>query len=141
MARDARANGPAIHQLGEYFAGRRRQFDLGLDLDGTPFQRAVWDILLEIPYGKTATYGEIASRLGRPGAARAVGSANHQNPVPIVIPCHRVIGQNGTLTGYAGGLELKARLLSHEGALHTHTEGFSATASVRGLSTTVPALS
>ncbi len=128
--------GLALRQLEEYFAGDRCQFEVPLDLEGTPFQLAVWRSLLEIPYGETRSYGAIATAIGRPRAARAVGMANNQNPIPIIVPCHRVIGQNGALTGYAGGLDLKSRLLSLEGALST--KGFSATASDRGLSTAVP---
>ena len=101
-------------QLGEYFAGRRTDFDLPLDPHGTPFQRAVWTALQAIPHGVTTSYGALAARLGRPRAARAVGAANGQNPISIVIPCHRVIGANGTLTGYAGGLERKQALLELE---------------------------
>ena len=99
----------------EYFAGARRVFTVPLAPAGTPFQRLVWDALREIPYGATATYGEIAARIGRPGAARAVGSANHHNPLSIFVPCHRVLGANGALTGYAGGLEAKRKLLAIEG--------------------------
>ena len=102
-------------QLLAYLRGKRTGFDLPLAPHGTPFQRAVWDALLEIPYGRTCTYGEVAARIGRPRAVRAVGQANHRNPLPIFIPCHRVIGTNGALTGYAGGLELKRRLLELEG--------------------------
>ena len=104
----------AREQLAEYFAGERREFDLPLRPGGTPFQRAVWDALREIPYGETAGYGELANRLGRPGAARAVGLANGRNPIAIVVPCHRVIGAAGALTGYGGGLERKRYLLSLE---------------------------
>lgn len=105
----------AARQLGAYFAGRRRAFDLPLAPQGTPFQRAVWAALLEVPYGATASYGEIARRLGRPRAVRAVGAANGANPLPIVVPCHRIVGASGALTGYAGGLALKRRLLELEG--------------------------
>lgn len=104
-------------QLREYFAGRRRSFELTLDVAGTPFQRAVWNALLTIPFGETRTYGELARQVGRPSAARAVGAANGRNPVAIVAPCHRVIGAGGGLTGFAGGLDAKARLLRLEGAL------------------------
>jgi methylated-DNA-[protein]-cysteine S-methyltransferase len=103
-------------QLGEYFAGERREFDLPLRPAGTAFQREVWDALREIPYGETAGYGELAQRLGRPGAARAVGLANGRNPIAIVLPCHRVIGAAGALTGYGGGLERKRYLLDLEAA-------------------------
>jgi methylated-DNA-[protein]-cysteine S-methyltransferase len=101
-------------QLNEYFEGRRTSFELPLDVEGTPFQKAVWNELLRIPYGETRSYSDIAKAIGKPEAARAVGMANHDNPVAVVIPCHRVIGRNGALTGYAGGLHLKAQLLSLE---------------------------
>lgn len=104
----------AIQQLDEYFAGTRRQFDLPLAPSGTPFQLAVWEVLATIPYGRTMTYGDVAARLGDPGGARAVGAANHANPLPIVIPCHRVIGAGGRLVGFGGGLEVKADLLALE---------------------------
>ena len=97
-----------------YFAGERRSFDLPLDPAGTDFQRAVWEALRAIPYGQTRTYGEIAAAVGRPKAVRAVGQANHVNPLPIFIPCHRVVGKGGALTGYAGGLDLKGALLALE---------------------------
>ena len=102
-------------QLREYFAGARRTFDLPLAPHGTAFQQRVWAALRAIPYGETRTYGELAAAIGSPNASRAVGMANHRNPISIVIPCHRVIGANGTLTGYAGGLEVKRRLLALEG--------------------------
>ena len=102
-------------QLEDYFAGRRRTFDLPLAPVGTPFQRRVWEALREIPYGETVSYGVLAARLGQPGAGRAVGLANGQNPISIVIPCHRVIGAGGALTGYGGGLERKRWLLALEG--------------------------
>ena len=101
-------------QLAEYFAGQRKEFDLPLAPEGTPFQHAVWEKLLEIPYGVTATYGEIAAATGNPKASRAVGSANGRNPICIIIPCHRVIGSGGKLTGYAFGLERKTFLLKLE---------------------------
>ena len=104
----------ARQQLLDYFAGARRDFDLPLAAAGTDFQRAVWDALRSIPYGQTRTYGEIAAAIGRPRAVRAVGQANHVNPLPIFIPCHRVVGKSGTLTGYAGGLDLKGALLALE---------------------------
>ena len=104
----------AAQQLEEYFAGTRTVFDLPVHLVGTPFQLLVWDELRTIPYGRTVTYGQLAARLGRPGASRAVGLANGRNPVSIVVPCHRVIGADGSLTGYGGGLERKAALLAHE---------------------------
>ncbi|HEX4555134.1 MAG TPA: methylated-DNA--[protein]-cysteine S-methyltransferase [Xanthobacteraceae bacterium] len=101
-------------QLNEYFAGRRRTFSLKLDFAGTQFQRKVWHALLEIPFGQTRSYGEIARRIGRPAAVRAVGAANGRNPISIVAPCHRVVGATGKLTGFAGGLAAKARLLALE---------------------------
>jgi methylated-DNA-[protein]-cysteine S-methyltransferase len=103
-----------VEQLTEYFEGRRRQFDLPLAPEGTPFQQRVWNALLDIPYGETISYGQLASRIGQKSASRAVGLANGSNPLPIVIPCHRVIGANGKLTGYGGGLAIKERLLAHE---------------------------
>lgn len=102
-------------QLREYFAGARRTFDLPLAPHGTAFQQRVWTALRTIPYGETRTYGELAAAIDSPNASRAVGMANHRNPIPIIIPCHRVIGANGTLTGYAGGLEVKRKLLALEG--------------------------
>jgi methylated-DNA-[protein]-cysteine S-methyltransferase len=104
----------AREQLAAYFAGERVTFDLPLAPVGTPFQRAVWDRLLAIPPATTISYGELAARLGRPHAARAVGTANARNPLAIVVPCHRVIGGSGQLTGYAGGLPAKRWLLDHE---------------------------
>lgn len=104
----------AGRELGEYFAGRRRDFTLPLAPAGTPFQQAVWEALRRIPYGRTCSYRDIARAIGRPAACRAVGMANHCNPIAIVIPCHRVVGANGALTGYAGGLEVKSRLLEIE---------------------------
>jgi methylated-DNA-[protein]-cysteine S-methyltransferase len=106
-----------IHQLNEYFDGNRREFDLPLDLEGSPFQLKVWNEIRRIPFGHTITYGELAKRVGEPGATRAVGGANGQNPVPVIIPCHRVIGTDGRLTGYGGGLKKKKWLLEHENAL------------------------
>jgi methylated-DNA-[protein]-cysteine S-methyltransferase len=107
-----------VTQLNEYFAGERTAFDLPLRQKGSAFEQAVWAELLTIPYGETASYGEIAARIGRPGMARAVGSANARNPIAIICPCHRVIGSDGSLTGYAGGLETKRSLLDLEaGAL------------------------
>ena len=101
-------------QLGEYFAGTRRDFTLALDPHGTPFQRAVWAALETIPYGETISYADLARRINKPKAVRAVGAANGQNPLPIVIPCHRVIGSDGSLTGYGGGLPIKRALLDLE---------------------------
>jgi methylated-DNA-[protein]-cysteine S-methyltransferase len=102
-------------QLTEYFAGQRRVFALNLDVAGTAFQRTVWNALLTIPFGETRSYGQIARQIGNPGAVRAVGAANGRNPVSIVMPCHRVIGSTGKLTGFAGGLDAKAHLLALEG--------------------------
>lgn len=106
----------AIRQLAAYFKGELKRFELPLAPTGTPFQQQVWRALQEIPYGETATYSDIARRIGRPQAVRAVGMANHRNPIAIVVPCHRVIGKNGHLTGYAGGLAVKSRLLQTEAA-------------------------
>ncbi|AJA07885.1 methylated-DNA-protein-cysteinemethyltransferase [Sphingopyxis fribergensis] len=103
-------------QLGEYFAGERRSFDVPLSFAGTDFQKRVWAALLAIPFGETRSYGEIADQLGNPGASRAVGAANGRNPISIIAPCHRVVGSNGKLTGFAGGLEAKAFLLDLERA-------------------------
>jgi O-6-methylguanine DNA methyltransferase len=105
----------AAEQLQAYFAGERTTFDVRLDLQGTAFERRVWKELLEIPFGETVSYRDIAERIGQPKACRAVGLANGRNPVPIIVPCHRMIGSNGTLTGYGGGLEIKERLLALEG--------------------------
>lgn len=107
---------PLAQQLNEYFRGRRRDFNLPLDLQGTPFQQKVWRALLRIPYGKTASYADIARAIRRPHAFRAVGGANRRNPLPIVVPCHRVIGSDGALVGYGGrsGLGIKAQLLALE---------------------------
>jgi O-6-methylguanine DNA methyltransferase len=104
-------------QLEEYFAGQRRQFDLPLDLRGTDFQKRCWQELLKIRYGETRSYADIARAIGNPAAVRAVGLANGQNPIAIIVPCHRVIGSDGSLTGYGGGLETKRKLLELEGAL------------------------
>lgn len=104
----------AAMQLGEYFAGIRTTFDLPLDLRGTPFQVAAWEALAAIPYGETRTYSQQATRIGRPNAVRAIGAANGRNPISIVLPCHRVVGSDGSLTGFAGGLEAKAALLAFE---------------------------
>ena len=104
-------------ELLEYLVGKRRTFDLPLKPQGTPFQKKVWSALADIPYGQTITYGELARRVGCPKGSRAVGQANHRNPLPILLPCHRVVGANGTLTGYGGGLELKEWLLRLEGIL------------------------
>lgn len=101
-------------QLSEYFTGKRKSFSLPLDMRGTPFQNSVWEALLAIPFGETRSYGELAKQLGNPRATRAVGAANGRNPISIVVPCHRVIGSSGKLTGFAGGLDVKARLLELE---------------------------
>ncbi|HYI99988.1 MAG TPA: methylated-DNA--[protein]-cysteine S-methyltransferase [Thermoleophilaceae bacterium] len=106
-------------QLEEYFDGRRTSFDVPLAMEGTSFQRVVWNALLEIPYGETTTYGELARRVGQPGAARAVGLANGSNPVAVIVPCHRVIGANGKLTGYGGGMQNKRILLDLERGAET----------------------
>ena len=117
-AAEERADHPvlarAVTQIGEYFAGERRSFDLPLAPVGSPFQRAVWAALAAIPHGETRSYGDIARAIGRPTASRAVGAANGRNPLSIVVPCHRVIGASGKLTGFAGGLAAKQRLLAHE---------------------------
>jgi methylated-DNA-[protein]-cysteine S-methyltransferase len=108
----------AVRQLREYFKGQRTSFDLPLDLQGgTPFQQSVWHALLNIPSGTTASYGALSDRVGKPAAVRAVGAAVGRNPLSIVVPCHRVLGSDGSLTGYAGGLERKSALLRLEGAL------------------------
>jgi methylated-DNA-[protein]-cysteine S-methyltransferase len=111
---DPRAFNDAVDQLGAYFAGELTDFDIELDLRGTNFQQRVWKALLTIPYGETRSYGEIAEQIGVPGAARAVGLANGHNPIAIVVPCHRVIGASGSLTGYGGGLDRKRTLLELE---------------------------
>lgn len=105
------------NQLDEYFEGSRTNFDLPLAPEGTDFQRQVWEQLLKIPYGQTINYGELAQRLGDANKVRAVGTANGKNPIPIIIPCHRVIGANNNLVGYRGGIDRKKKLLKHEGAL------------------------
>ena len=104
----------AERQLGEYFAGTRMVFDLVLDLQGTDFQREVWTSLADVGFGKTRTYGEQAERLGRPTATRAVAAANGKNPLSMVLPCHRIVGADGSLTGFAAGIDVKAKLLDHE---------------------------
>ena len=111
---DDRAFPEAVEQLEAYFAGERTDFDLELSLTGTEFQRRVWQALLTIPYGETRSYGEIAEQIGASGAARAVGLANGRNPIAVIVPCHRVIGASGSLTGYGGGLERKQSLLELE---------------------------
>jgi methylated-DNA-[protein]-cysteine S-methyltransferase len=112
--RDDAALAATRAQLAEYFAGERTGFDVPVAPSGTPFQLEVWEQLKRIPYGETRCYGDIAKELGRPGAARAVGAANGRNPISIVVPCHRVVGSTGTLTGYAGGVAAKERLLALE---------------------------
>jgi methylated-DNA-[protein]-cysteine S-methyltransferase len=112
--RDDTAFDDVRSQLGEYFAGTRTTFDLPLHMVGSTFQRRVWTELLTIPCGETTSYGAIAEAIGAPGAARAVGLANGQNPIAVIVPCHRVIGANGSLTGYGGGLPMKKWLLNHE---------------------------
>ncbi|MBS0393870.1 MAG: methylated-DNA--[protein]-cysteine S-methyltransferase [Proteobacteria bacterium] len=113
---DRRAFADVVAQLAEYFAGARREFDLRLEMRGSPFQCAVWSALRAIPYGSTTSYAEVAARVGRPAASRAVGAANGANPVAIIVPCHRVVGANGTLTGFGGGLPAKQFLLDLERA-------------------------
>lgn len=113
-ARDDSAAEGIADQLAEYFRGERRDFDVPLDLAGTPFQRRVWDALLRIPYAGRVSYRQIAAELGDPNAVRAVGAANGSNPVSIIVPCHRVVASNGTLTGYAGGVDRKQFLLELE---------------------------
>ncbi len=103
-----------LQQLRQYFAGKRQQFDLPISPQGTPFQERVWQELRKIPYGETASYGTIAQRIGKPKACRAVGMANSKNPIPIIIPCHRIIGKDGSLTGFGGGLPVKKQLLELE---------------------------
>jgi len=106
----------ATRQLRDYFEGKRREFTMVLRMEGTPFQKKVWQALEEIPYGTTVAYSDIAKKIGKPNAVRAVGTANGQNPIPIVVPCHRVIGRDGKLRGYGGGIDLKQQLLEFEGA-------------------------
>ncbi|WP_128434193.1 methylated-DNA--[protein]-cysteine S-methyltransferase [Streptomyces cyaneus] len=113
---DERPFGPVVDQLEAYFAGELKEFTLELRLNGTAFQRQVWDQLRHIPYGETRSYGELADALGNPAASRAVGLANGKNPIGIIVPCHRVVGANGSLTGYGGGLDRKQRLLDFESA-------------------------
>lgn len=114
IAQDRARLADASEQLRAYFAGERFTFDFARDAQGTPFQHSVWDALCEIPLGETTSYGELARQLGRPSASRAVGAANGANPLPIVVPCHRVIGASGSLTGFGGGLPAKRWLLDHE---------------------------
>ena len=114
LASDPQRTARAREQLLAYARGERSRFDLPLAPAGTAWQRAVWQALTEIPYGETISYGELAARLGKPQAARAVGHANGSNPIPLIVPCHRVVGADGSLTGYGGGLDIKERLLAHE---------------------------
>ncbi|MBN1832711.1 MAG: methylated-DNA--[protein]-cysteine S-methyltransferase, partial [Deltaproteobacteria bacterium] len=117
LEEDAGKNKRVIKQLKGYFSGAREDFDLSLHLIGTEFQKLVWRQLCQVPFGQTASYKEIAEKIGKPQAMRAVGQANHRNPIPIIIPCHRIIGANGHLVGFGGGLDKKRFLLSHEGVL------------------------
>jgi len=110
----------AQRELAEYFSGTRRRFTVGLDFTGTEFQNKVWNALRTIPFGETRSYGDIADQIGSRKAVRAVGAANGRNPIPIIVPCHRVIGADGTLTGFAGGLAIKAQLLALESGSVTH---------------------
>jgi methylated-DNA-[protein]-cysteine S-methyltransferase len=114
--RDERAVAEVREQVEQYCAGRRTEFELERAAEGSAFQHAVWEALMDIPYGETRSYGEIARALGQPKAARGVGAANAANPIALIVPCHRVIGADGTLTGYGGGLPLKRALLAHEAA-------------------------
>jgi len=116
-APDSPLLGECARQLGEYFAGKRRDFDLPLAAEGTAFQHSVWEAIARIPYGRTASYSELAAACGAPGSARAAGAATGRNPLAIVVPCHRVVGAHGDLTGYAGGIERKVHLLTLEGVL------------------------
>lgn len=115
--RDSTALAPYLSEFAAYFAGQLRSFSLPCAPVGTPFQQEVWQLLTTIPYGQTRSYGDLAAQLGKPGASRAVGAANGRNPLSIIVPCHRVIGKNGHLTGYAGGLNIKATLLRLEGLI------------------------
>ncbi|WP_222119376.1 methylated-DNA--[protein]-cysteine S-methyltransferase [Siminovitchia fortis] len=117
MKRSNELGKPVCRQIQEYLNGDRLQFNLPFELVGTPFQKQIWQALQTIPYGQTKSYSEIADSIGRPKAARAVGYANALNPLPLLFPCHRVIGKNKTLTGYAGGIEMKKQLLQIEGAI------------------------
>lgn len=112
-------NREAIKQLTDFLEGKREEFELSLDLRGTPFQLEVYDVVRQIGYGESLAYADVAERIGRPAAVRAVGAANGANPIPLVIPCHRVVAKSGQLQGYAGGLDMKARLLAMESAAHT----------------------
>jgi len=114
LIRDAGKNQKACQELLEYFHGARTSFTVPLDLRGTEFQQSVWKAVARVPYGKTSSYGEIARKIGKPKACRAVGNANRANPIPIVIPCHRILGSDGSLTGFGGGIHLKEKLLNLE---------------------------
>jgi len=118
LAKGYEPNREAIAQILEFLEGKRQDFDLALDLRGTPFQVAVYDEVASIPYGASRSYAEVAAEVGRPTAVRAVGAANGANPIPLVIPCHRVVAKDGQLQGYAGGLDLKAKLLAMESSAH-----------------------
>jgi methylated-DNA-[protein]-cysteine S-methyltransferase len=119
---DGGGNNPEVaRQIGEFFAGKRDGFDFPLAPKGTPFQKLVWGELVKIPFGETISYGELARRIGNPAASRAVGRANATNPIAVIVPCHRVIGANGKLTGYAGGIELKDKLIAWERAVKSAT--------------------
>ena len=117
FAWECEPGGPVVQQLKEYSSGRRTTFDLDLEMTGSEWEKQVWDALLTIPYGETRSYGQIATPLGDPNKARAVGWANAANPIPVIVPCHRVIGAQGNLTGFGGGIEAKIKLLTHEGAM------------------------
>ena len=123
LPRDDEVLAPVVAQLREYFAGDRLDFDLALQPAGTPFQTKVWMALRDIPYGRTTSYGELAAELGQPTASRAVGLANGRNPLAVIVPCHRVIGANGSLTGFGGGIERKRWLLDHERAVLAERSG------------------
>ncbi len=116
----AEPNQPAIAQLEEYFAGTRTEFNLKLDLQGSTFQEDVWQALINVPFGQTRSYGWVAETIGNPRSVRAVGGANHANPIPIIVPCHRIIGADGSLTGFGGGLPLKKALLTWEQEVLNH---------------------
>jgi len=118
LAENDEKNKTTIRQLNEYFDRKRESFDIPLQLVGTDFHKKVWNELTKVPFGKTVSYKQIAERIGNPKSVRAVGQANNRNPIPIIIPCHRIIGINGNLIGFGGGLEMKRKLLIHEGILH-----------------------
>jgi methylated-DNA-[protein]-cysteine S-methyltransferase len=124
---DQARNQQAVLELEEYFAGKRKDFSMPLDLYGTPFQKAVWTALTRIPYGETRSYKDIALAIGSGKAVRAIGGANNRNPVPVIVPCHRVIGANGTLVGYGGGLPIKEHLLELEGFLPGNKQSYQLT--------------